>query len=178
MDNASPFLRDYITVLAHTGLRSGELQRLKWEDIDFNNNLVRVEIAKSHRFRTIPMSASLRKLLTELHAQKGLKQIYIFECNEGKPVSDFYHRFKRLLKRLGIDGHVHKLRHTFASYLVQNGVSIYEVQQLLGHASVQTTQIYAHIRMDNLQKAVSTLDKNKSDGMETGRKEDSILRLA
>jgi len=50
------------------------------------------------------------------------------------------------------------LRHTFASWLVQKGVSIYEVSKLLGHADIKTTQIYAHLRSDDLRNAVKVLD--------------------
>ena len=52
----------------------------------------------------------------------------------------------------------HCLRHTFASWLVQKGVSIYEVSKLLGHADIKTTQIYAHLRSDDLRNAVERLE--------------------
>lgn len=155
---ASPFVRDYVIVLLNTGLREGELKRLKWVDVDCSNRQIYVEISKSHKFRTIPMNNLLYNHFIDLYRRKKEQQVYVFECNEGKPVSDFSHRLKKLLKKLGIEGHLHKLRHTFASRLVQKGIAIYEVQKLLGHASVQTTQVYAHVRMDDLQRSVSVLD--------------------
>lgn len=155
---ASPFVRDYVIVLLNSGLRAGELQRLKWADVDCINRQIYVELSKSHKFRTIPMNRVLYDHFIDLFRRKDERQVYVFELNEGKPVSDFTHRFKKLLKKLGIAGHLHKLRHTFASRLVQKGVAIYEVQKLLGHASVQTTQVYAHVRMEDLQRSVSVLD--------------------
>ena len=90
--------------------------------------------------------------------EKAKNQVYLFEGIErGTQFSSYYHVFKRELAKLGIAGHVHTLRHTFASRLVQRGVNIYDVSKLLGHASVQTTQIYAHLRNDDLQKAVNVL---------------------
>ncbi len=154
---AEPFIRDYVIVLLNTGFRASEIKRLKWADVDFKNKVINIEISKSHRFRTIPMNETLFQHMFSLYLRKSDKQVYVFEYNEGMPVSDYYHRFKKLLDRLSIKGHLHKLRHTFASLLVQRGVPIYEVQNLLGHASVQTTQVYAHIRMENLKKAVSVL---------------------
>ena len=154
---AKPFLQGYLKVLLYSGMRAGELKNLKLSDIDVKNRLIRVEVSKSHKFRTIPINNILEPLIAEKIKNKTEGQNYLFEINEGRPVSDFYHRFKKLLKSLGMKGHLHKLRHTFASWLVQNNVPIYDVQHLLGHASVQTTQRYAHVRMDNLKKAVESL---------------------
>lgn len=158
LDNAEGTLRDYLVVFLNTGLRMGELQNLKWENVDFDNRQLRVETSKSHRFRVVDLNDVLYILMRQLQKKQTANQIYVFEYNAGKPVNDYYHRFKKLLLKLGIEGNVHKLRHTFASRLVQNGVSIYEVQHLLGHASVQTTQVYAHIRQENLKKAVNSLN--------------------
>ncbi|MDD4178864.1 MAG: site-specific integrase [Candidatus Margulisbacteria bacterium] len=165
LTKASPFVRDYVLVLLHTGLREGELKRLKWADVDCINRQIYVELSKSHKFRTIPMNDALYDHLIDLYRRKKEHQVYVFELNEGKPVSDFSHRLKKLLKRLGIEGHLHKLRHTFASRLVQKGVAIYEVQKLLGHASVQTTQVYAHVRMEDLQRSVRVLDFGRTVGV-------------
>jgi site-specific recombinase XerD len=68
-------------------------------------------------------------------------------------------RFKFINEKakLNPDYHFHSLRHTFASWLVQKGVSIYEVSKLLGHSDIKTTQIYAHLRGDDLKRAVDLL---------------------
>jgi integrase len=158
LDNANPFVRDFVIVLLNTGMRLGELQRLKWSDIDLKSNKIMIEISKSHRFRVIPINDTLSKHLLQLYKDKTKGQVYLFEgCEKGTQFSNYYHAFKRELVKLGIAGHVHTLRHTFASRLVQRGVNIYNVSKLLGHASVQTTQIYAHLRNDDLQKAVNVL---------------------
>ena len=70
------------------------------------------------------------------------------------------HKFAGYVENAGINLKLnfHSLRHTFASWLVQRGVSIYEVSKLLGHSEIKTTQIYAHLRSENLSNAVELLD--------------------
>jgi len=154
-----PFVRDFVKVLLHTGFRSGELQRLKWDYVDFKNRIVIVELSKSHKFRAVPINDTLYNHLLYLKRKAKRGQIYVFEGdNSGEPFSDFYHAFTREMKRIGMKGTVHMLRHTFASKLVQLDVNTYAVKELLGHASVQTTQVYAHIRMEDLSRAVSVLN--------------------
>ena len=71
------------------------------------------------------------------------------------------HRFKKHVRGAKLNDRLnfHALRHTFASWLVQKGVSIYIVSKLLGHADVTTTQIYAHLQTDDLRDVVNSLDK-------------------
>ncbi|PZM78986.1 MAG: hypothetical protein DKM50_09410 [Candidatus Margulisiibacteriota bacterium] len=153
------FVRDFVKVLLHTGIRSGELQRLKWDHVDFKNRIVVVELSKSHKFRAVPINDTLYKHLLSLKRKAKRGQVYVFEGDQsGEPFSDFYHAFTREMKRIGMKGTVHMLRHTFASKLVQLDVNIYAVKELLGHASVQTTQVYAHIRMEDLSRAVNVLN--------------------
>ncbi|MDR3596139.1 tyrosine-type recombinase/integrase, partial [Clostridium sp.] len=67
--------------------------------------------------------------------------------------------FKAAIRRAELNDkyHFHTLRHTFASWLVQKGVSIYEVSKLLGHADIKTTEIYAHLKENNLRSSVNLL---------------------
>ncbi|MBR2081500.1 MAG: tyrosine-type recombinase/integrase [Elusimicrobiaceae bacterium] len=67
--------------------------------------------------------------------------------------------YKRIAKAAGVDSFLHKLRHTFASQLVQNGVELYTVSKLLGHSSIQMTEIDAHLTPRTLHKAVMNLPK-------------------
>ena len=154
---ADPLTSDYTQVFLNTGLRLNELKQLTWLDIDFFNRNLHVEKSKSYRPRSVPINEAVLDILKRRHKARTAKSVYVFECNEGQVVSDYYHRFTRLLKRLGIEGNIHKLRHTFASNLVRKGVPLYEVQHLLGHASYQTTQRYAHLGMVNLRNAVNLL---------------------
>ena len=76
----------------------------------------------------------------------------------------FSRRFKKACKAAGLDNaiHFHSLRHSFASNLVQKGVSLYTIKELLGHSSISTTEIYSHLNMDSLRAAVKKLDETPS----------------
>lgn len=154
-----PLVRDITLVLLHTGLRVGELRCLKWTDIDFKERQLMVRIAKSHKFRVIGINTTLIAELQRLKENSHPKQQFVFEKPDGTPYASYSNIFQSQLRKLGMKGNVHRLRHTFASRLVQQGVSIYTVKELLGHSSVQTTQIYAHLNKEELKKAVCELDK-------------------
>lgn len=142
----------------HTGMRLGELCRVKWEHITFSIKDVYVPKSKSGKSRHIPMSDMLFDLLTERYGS-------------GKPDKDFcfgslypnyvYQRFVRACKRLGIKNmRFHDLRHTFASQLVMADVSIFQVSKWLGHSSVTTTEkYYAHLSQDSNREEINHLSK-------------------
>ena len=93
---------------------------------------------------------------------------YVFEV-EGRKLSGYWlsHKLKKYVRTLGLQENLcwHALRHTFASWLVQDGVSIYEVQKLLGHADVSTTQIYSHLQPETLHRTVERLDFVSPSGL-------------
>jgi integrase len=155
-----PFVRDYVVILLNTGMRAGELKRLEWRNVDLKKRTIMVEVAKSHKFRSIPINNNLFDHLQTMLKKARKEQQYVIEAQtlEGKMVNDIYNPFTSEMKKHKLKGNVHMLRHTFASRLVQNGVSIYEVKELLGHADVTTTMIYAHLAPDNMKNAVHKLD--------------------
>lgn len=168
-------LYDFVIIFLHTGLRLSELQSLKWEDVDLLGKQLMVNKSKNHRYRPVPINDTLFEHLSNLKAsQTG--QVYLFETN-GNPFTtgQYYNRFYRLVKPLGIKGSIHSLRHTFASRLVQRGKSLYAVQKLLGHSTIKTTERYSHLRIDDLADTVSSLDV---DGTVTEPKQNSVLKIA
>lgn len=148
---------------AYTGMRMGEIRFLKWGMIDLENNLIRVSntnefTTKSKKSRNIPIHLCLRKELSE---RQSFSDRYVFEQYGTVFTKNYISRkFKQVVIDLGMNDkiHFHSLRHTFASWLVQAGVSIYEVSKLLGHSDIKTTQIYAHLGMNNLSDAVNKLN--------------------
>lgn len=147
-----------------TGMRMGEIKFLRWGAIDLIKAVIQVRnhnefTTKSKKARLIPIHPTL---LADL---KGMKQNnteqYVFQIS-GKPLDrrrlSEYFKNAVIKAELSADYHFHTLRHTFASWLVQKGVSIYEVSKLLGHADIKTTQIYAHLRSDDLRNAVQKLE--------------------
>jgi integrase len=145
---------------ADAGLRRGEIAQLKWIDIDFNNEQIYVAPDKTERHRFVPMSRNLRKALER--AYKGHKTEFVINVGWGngekRNTKDFLTAYyKQISKKAKVPSFLHKLRHTFASQLVQNGVNLYTVSKLLGHSSVQMTEIYAHLVPENFKQAVVDL---------------------
>jgi len=155
----------YLTALM-TGMRLGELCGLQWGDVDFvkkniivRNNYVRGHLGtpKSGKDRTIPLHPQLAKVLK---ANGHLKGDFVFCRDDGTPhhVNDFRKPFFWLTKKAGLPRiRFHDLRHSFASQLVMNGNPLKVVQELLGHGSIQMTEIYSHLSPNVHQDAIKTL---------------------
>ena len=145
---------------ADAGLRRGEIAHLKWIDVDFNNEQIYVAPDKTERHRFVPMSKTLRKALEK--AYKDHKTEFVINVGWGngakRNTKDFLTAYyKQIAQKAKVPSFLHKLRHTFASQLVQNGVDLYSVSKLLGHSSIKMTEIYAHLVPDNLKRAVVVL---------------------
>jgi site-specific recombinase XerD len=114
---------------------------------------------KQGKKRVLPLNDTALYIVESRHGKDTSE--YVFTLN-GKKVFDGWlsHAFKRAVRSANLENgrlHFHSLRHTFATWLVQNGVSIYEVQNLLGHSSIAVTQVYAHLAPSQLQSAVDKI---------------------
>ena len=153
-----------ITIFAvNTGLRQMELIKLQWQQVSFTDKILILDnqnhITKGKKVRTIPMNSKALDVLDK-RFKNSIGDI-VFTYNKEIMSQDFLsHKFASYVEKAKINSKLnfHSLRHTFASWLVQKGVSIYEVSKLLGHADIKTTQIYAHLRSDDLRNAVEILD--------------------
>ena len=140
----------HFTVLLETGIRVGELTLLYWDDIDYANRFLNITTRRSkskNRERYIPLTD---RTIAAFQTRKKLKEheTFIFSTMDGKPLHRNTLRSVWVRAKIcaGIKiGRVHDLRHTFASWLVQSGESIYLVSKLLGHSEVKMTEIYAHL---------------------------------
>jgi len=147
----------------NTGLRQMELITLEWDQIDFSSRSLildnQVNITKSKKVRNVPLNKSALEILVNRNRVTKVGRIFTYKAAAIN--QDFISKkFKKFVvkAKINTDFNFHSLRHTFASWLVQRGVSIYEVSKLLGHADIKTTQIYAHLRSDDLRNAVERLD--------------------
>lgn len=157
----------------YTGSRRIEVLNLKWKNIDFDKKTITIGDenfeTKTKTQRVVPMANDLYSKLWE-RSNSGKKSSsnpdgFVFAKPNGFP----YHEdvptkaFKSACREVGIDEkvHFHSLRHSFASYLVQKRVDLFNVQKLLGHSSVTTTEIYAHLNIDALQESVRVFDNIK-----------------
>lgn len=146
---------------ARAGLRRGEIALLKWADVDFKNNQIYVAPNKTEGHRYVPIAEDLRKALEKARKAKP-KAEYVVNVGDASHRSSAGYLsayYRKLTADLPFDCKMHKLRHTFASHLVQSGVDLYRVSKLLGHSSIQMTEIYAHLAPADLKSAVKMLPK-------------------
>lgn len=145
------------------GLRVSELVKLRFSDIDFNDEVLRV-VGKGNKIRVIPFYPKIRSLI-ELYQKTYYAHFYqegnsIFINQRGKPLTSRY--VQMMIDQAGYKAgieirlHPHMLRHSFATHLLDNGLDLRMVQELLGHQNLSTTQIYTHVTLDRLKDVVAS----------------------
>lgn len=143
------------------GLRVSEVTALKMKDIDSSTMMVRVEQGKGKKDRMVPLPESTLNELRSYYLQYKPK-IYLFEGQMGSQYSirSAQQVFRLALDRVGIKKTIgiHGLRHSYATHLLETGTDIRFIQELLGHNSIKTTQIYTHITDISKSKIKSPLD--------------------
>lgn len=143
------------------GLRISELCGLRAEDLDWNERLVRVR-GKGKKERLVPIGEPALQAIQNywsLMSQRPVGAEAVFQSHSIKtgPLSPnlLQQRLKKYLILAGLDPHLtpHKLRHSYATHLLDAGADLRSVQELLGHAHLVTTQVYTHVTTDRLKKA-------------------------
>ncbi len=153
--------RTILTVIYPAGLRLSELLNLKISDIDFNRMLIHVVSGKGKKDRYTILSPKLTDMLEKyIYAYRPSE--YLFEGQSGGRYSpkSVQNIMKRAVLNAGITKHatVHSLRHSFATHLLENGTDLRYIQELLGHASSRTTEIYTHVSKKSIGRIKSPLD--------------------
>lgn len=154
-----------VRLLVLTGLRVGELVRLRINDVSISSSRIRVR-GKGDRDRTVYLANrqlidDLKEYLSRrLHADAPDAPLFLNSRSCGLTEPAVRKRLKNTSRRLGISPHLtpHRFRHTAATLLIEEGVDIRFVQRLLGHASISTTEIYTKVSDSSLQKAVENAD--------------------
>ncbi len=154
----------------HTGLRLSEIINLRWKSISIKDRIITVGDnefqTKSKAQRKVPLSNELYNKVWNWYSKGrgscSFNNGYVFSKPNGFPYNPDYisRSFKKVCRKIGLDEriHFHSLRHSFASTLVQNGVNLYTIKELLGHSSITTTEVYSHLNIGALQKAVEVLN--------------------
>lgn len=147
---------------ARAGLRRAEIHNLTWADVDFRRGILSVTpkkdwTPKDYECRDIPMPDDLKAHLQHL-PKRGPYVIYD-RYGERLSLGSYTAYYGREVKKCGLSGNCHTLRHTYASHLVQNGVDLYTVSKLLGHSSIKTTEIYAHLSPITFADAIKKLPR-------------------
>lgn len=156
-----PLYSAILETLYATGMRVQELCDLQLSQLDFNTALVRV-IGKGDKERIVPLGD--KAIASLQHYIKGYRQEVldsdsgetVFLSTKGKPLSPTSIRniLNKIIEESGLNLsiHPHKLRHTFATHLLNNGADLRSVQEILGHEDLSSTQIYTHVTKDKLRE--------------------------
>jgi integrase len=151
-------------MLILTGARKREVLDARWSEFDRAQRVWRITLSKSGKARFVPLSDAVLTLLAQLQAEhdswpdaeRGSEWAFVNPVT-GKPYSSIYYTWDHARKLAGLpEVRIHDLRHSFASFLINAGRSIYEVQKILGHTQLKTTQRYSHLSQDTLLAAMNT----------------------
>ena len=159
----NPAWRLVVLLGCRAGLRRGEIANLKWKDVDFENNQLYIAPNKTEKHRYIPIAEDLRKALKRAEISRK-KEVYVINVGDTtqRDSHDYLGAYyRKATADLPFHCFLHKLRHTFASHLVQAGIDLYRVKNLMGHSSITMTEIYAHLAPQDLKSAVRALPKIK-----------------
>lgn len=150
----------------YAGLRSGEIRNLKWSNISGRTITIQSSgswTTKNKSFRTVPINDELYYYLKK--HPRDLSSPYVFPgLKKGGKSQQWIVFVTRLGKEIGLEISSHTLRHTFASHLIMKGADLVTVKELLGHSSIQTTMIYAHLFTSHKAQMVEKLQYRRADG--------------
>jgi integrase len=152
-------LRPIVIVALHTGARRGEILGLRWEDLDLEQRTIRVADSKNGEARTVPMTDTVRKVLTAHEAARSGDCPWVFPSSAGGRRDNVNKAWQSARKRAGLgDFRFHDLRHTAASHLAMAGVDLRAIQEILGHKTFAMTLRYSHLSPQHKARAVLALD--------------------
>jgi integrase/recombinase XerD len=153
--------KSIISLIYSAGLRISEVINLRIDDIDSHKMVIKVVDSKNHRDRYVTLSHKVLILLRDYYKEYRPKE-YVFTGQNGGKYSarSIQEVFRKALINAGIKkkASVHTLRHSYATHLIEQGVDIRIVQELLGHKNIKTTQIYTHITDITKRQIKSPLD--------------------
>jgi len=156
-----------VRLLYGTGMRLMEGPRLRVQDIDSSRMLIWIRNGKGGKDRYVPLPQRLLVLLRDYWNIHKPSSYFFFRKDKNTAISDtsLQHTFKVALRQSGITkaASIHTLRHSYATHLLEQGVDLRVIQELLGHKSPQTTAVYTHLTDKSLQKLTETLNQLLAD---------------
>ena len=170
MHKRAPYLADLIRVAVNTGCRRGELLGLRWAQVDLEANTLKLEgkDTKNGKPRLVPVNQQARAALlnrAEYRKVNCPESPWVFCQKSGERNLTIQSSWKAVLQEAGLeDFHFHDLRHTCGSWLVQSGVALSDVKEVLGHSTIRMTERYAHNAPENSRAAVAKLDAWAQNG--------------
>lgn len=162
---------DIALLSLHTGLRAGEVFHLDWSDVDLKAGTIFIRDPKNNKNRFAYLTEATQNMLKNRYTEQAPNEP-VFKDAKGHRVKDVSNVFGKVVKELGFNKGItdrrqrvcfHTLRHSFASWHVQNGTKLYTIKTLLGHSTIQLTERYSHTNEKEIQQAVIDFDKRLND---------------
>jgi integrase len=151
---------DFVVTLLDTGARHSEIATLEWSSIDLGAKTIRLWRPKVRNQSILYMTERLHRVLQRRYDVRDQSIPFVFHSVDGRSKPYCQNTARRIFDRVGLsDCSFHTLRHTHATRLIQHGLTIYEVKEILGHTDIKTTMRYAHLERTNISmKAKEVLD--------------------
>ncbi len=150
------FIKAGVWLLLLTGIRKGELLKAQWADVDFTNRILTLRKTKNGKQHVVPLSAEAISILETLPRTTGNPYV-LPGGKDGRPLVNIYKPWYRILEDANLnDVHIHDLRRSFASMIVQSGKSLQLVSKLLNHSNTRTTETYAYLADKQSRDAVES----------------------
>jgi len=184
--NRNTQVHDMALLSLQTGMRASEIFNLCWGDVDLDRGLINIRDPKGIKGRAAFMTDKIRDLFAGM--KRKAHSEYVFTDKTGKTEKKFNqipYTFKTSVKSLGLNEGItdprervvfHTLRHTYASWLVESGVSLYMVKELLGHSTLAMTERYSHLGENTLVEAVRRLDERLEQSQAEDREGSSVKK--
>lgn len=147
-----------VMFLLSTGARLQEACQAKVADVSLETRVWRIPAvrSKSKKVRSVPLNDSAIRIIEEVDIKEGQEYLFVNPRTK-RPYTTIHKAFKQITRQAQLEGlRIHDLRHSFISYLLQNGRTLYEAQIIAGHSSSVVTERYAHLSMQTLQEAANT----------------------
>jgi integrase len=159
-----PRLKHIVVLAIHTGMRFGEIMKLRWSEVDFSRNLIHVKGTKTGKDRAIPMSRTVRSEMLELEQRQESKEWVFPNAATGKQQLRVTRSWYSACREAGIEGlRFHDLRHTAATRMADAGADAFTIAAILGHATIQMTARYTHATSEAKRRAVETISQAREN---------------
>lgn len=149
-----------IAMMLYAGLRASEVTGLKMNNVDLQNNVLSVMSGKGGKDRIVPVCLPLRRILVDYlndRSRLGRQSVQFF-TSVGGDVPFTYNGLKKVVENLkkgsGIQFSAHRLRHTFATLMLEGGCDLFSLQKMMGHSDIKTTTIYLSTTVHHLQEQI------------------------
>ena len=160
-------LHDIALVSLHTGARADQIFSLSWADVDLENEKLTFKDTKSGKTKIADMTGAVKEMLTQ--KKRGDNDALVFPSKRGGKIEQISKAFNGVVDDLKLNEGItdsrdkvvfHTFRHTYASWLVKNGESLYTVQKVMGHSTIAMTERYSHLSPDTLKEATKRFESS------------------